>query len=83
MTGMLVQLVHAWHWIALRGFFAVLFGIAAFIWPGITLAVLVLVWGIYAIVDGVLALVAAFRLREAGRPMWSLVVIGLLGSPLV
>ena len=31
-----------------------LFGVVAFIWPGITLAALVLVWGAYAMVDGVL-----------------------------
>ena len=50
---MLTNLARAWHWIVLRGAFAVLFGIFAFIWPGITLAALVLVWGAYAIADGV------------------------------
>ena len=34
---MLMNLARAWHWIVLRGVFAVLFGIFAFIWPGITL----------------------------------------------
>jgi uncharacterized membrane protein HdeD (DUF308 family) len=57
----------------------VLFGIFAFIWPGITLAVLVLVWGAYAIADGVMALIAAYTMHEEGRPMGSLIVVGILG----
>ena len=76
---MLTNLARAWHWIVLRGAFAVLFGIFAFIWPGITLAVLVLVWGAYAIADGVMALIAAFTMHEEGKPMASLIVVGILG----
>ena len=76
---MLTNLARAWHWIVLRGVFAVLFGIFAFIWPGITLAALVLVWGAYAIADGVMALIAAFTMHEEGKPMASLVVVGILG----
>jgi uncharacterized membrane protein HdeD (DUF308 family) len=75
----LANLAHAWHWIALRGLFAVLFGIFAFIWPGITLAVLVLVWGAYAIADGVMALIAAYTMHEEGKPMGSLIIVGILG----
>jgi uncharacterized membrane protein HdeD (DUF308 family) len=63
----------------LRGVFAVLFGIFAFIWPGVTLAALVLVWGVYAIADGVMALIAAFTMHEGGKPMWALIVVGILG----
>jgi uncharacterized membrane protein HdeD (DUF308 family) len=76
---MLTNLARAWHWIVLRGVFAVLFGIFAFIWPGITLAALVLVWGAYAITDGVMALIAAFTMHEEGKPMASLIVVGILG----
>jgi uncharacterized membrane protein HdeD (DUF308 family) len=75
----LTNLARAWHWIVLRGVFAVLFGIFAFIWPGITLAALVLVWGAYAIADGVMALIAAFTMHEEGKPMGSLIVVGILG----
>jgi uncharacterized membrane protein HdeD (DUF308 family) len=72
-------LARAWHWIVLRGVFAVLFGIFAFIWPGITLAAFVLVWGAYAIADGVMALIAAFTMHEEGKPMASLIIVGILG----
>ena len=76
---MLTRLAQSWHWIALRGLFAALFGIFAFIWPGITLAVLVLVWGAYAIADGVMALIAAYSVHEEGKPMGALIVVGILG----
>ena len=77
--AVLENLAHAWHWIALRGLFALLFGIFAFIWPGITLAALVLVWGAYAIADGVMALIAAYTMHEEGKPMGSLIIVGILG----
>src|SRR5262245_66305753 len=77
--SMLGNLARAWHWVVLRGVFAVLFGIFAFLWPGITLAVLVLVWGAYAVADGVMALIAAFTMHEEGKPMASLIIVGLVG----
>jgi uncharacterized membrane protein HdeD (DUF308 family) len=76
---MLEHLGRNWSWVVLRGVAAVLFGILAFAWPGITLAALVIVWGAYALADGILALVAAYRVRDQGKPFWSLVIVGLLG----
>jgi uncharacterized membrane protein HdeD (DUF308 family) len=78
-TEMLDYLGRNWGWIVLRGVVAVLFGVVAFAWPGVTLAALVIVWGAYALADGVLALVAAWRVRDQGRPFWSLLIVGLLG----
>jgi uncharacterized membrane protein HdeD (DUF308 family) len=58
----------------------VIFGLLALIWPQITLLALVLVFGVYAIVDGVAALVAAARGRQlAGGSRGWLVLEGLLG----
>ena len=68
-----------WGWIALRGFLALIFGVLTFAMPGITLVILVVVWGAYALIDGVLALVAGFRIRDNGKPLWSLIVVGLVG----
>ncbi|MFH0342417.1 MAG: HdeD family acid-resistance protein [Chromatiales bacterium] len=68
-----------WEWIALRGLVAVIFGVVAFIWPGVTLGVLTLLWGAYALADGILALVAAFRNRDRAVPVWTLILIGLAG----
>jgi uncharacterized membrane protein HdeD (DUF308 family) len=76
---MLEHLRRNWGWVVLRGVAAVLFGLLAFAWPGLTLAILVIVWGAYAIADGVLALIAACRVRDRGRPFWALLIVGLLG----
>ena len=57
---MLEGLARHWWVMAVRGAAALLFGIVALIWPQITLTVLVLLFGAYALVDGVLALVTAF-----------------------
>src|SRR5919197_1255421 len=67
------------HWwvFALRGIAAIIFGILAFIWPGVTLAFLVLLWGAYALVDGVLGLLAGFRTGQDHR--WALLIEGLVG----
>ncbi|HMU55888.1 MAG TPA: HdeD family acid-resistance protein [Nitrospira sp.] len=76
---MLDQLSRNWGWIALRGVAAVIFGVLAFAWPGVTLVVLALFFGAYALIDGIFALVAAYRGREGGKPVWPLALIGILG----
>jgi hypothetical protein len=55
----------------------VLFGVLAFAWPGVTLTVLVLFWGAFALVDGFLSLVAAFRTDNDHR--WGLLLEGIVG----
>jgi uncharacterized membrane protein HdeD (DUF308 family) len=55
-----------WWAMALRGLVAVLFGIAALMLPGVMLWALVALFGAYALVDGIFALISAFR-REARR----------------
>jgi uncharacterized membrane protein HdeD (DUF308 family) len=76
-TMMLVESSRQWWAFLLRGLAAVLFGVLAFAWPGLTLTVLVLFWGAYALVDGVLALVAAFRTQNDNR--WGLLLEGVVG----
>ena len=46
---------------------------------GLTLAVLVLMFGAYALVDGIFNVVAALRGRSGARPWWALLVAGLVG----
>ena len=55
---MLEYLARYWWAVALRGALAVVFGVIALIWPDITLHALVLLYGFYALVDGLLALAA-------------------------
>jgi uncharacterized membrane protein HdeD (DUF308 family) len=42
-----------------RGIAAIIFGVLAFAWPGVTLLTLILFYGAFALVDGVLAIIAA------------------------
>ena len=76
---MLAQLARNWWALAARGLAAVLFGILVFVWPGVSLAVLVLLFGAYAFVDGIFALVATVRASAEGRPAWPVLVEGLAG----
>ena len=69
---------HNWWVLALRGLAAVLFGILAFIWPGITIFTLVLLFGAYALVNGILALVISFKGPRRIRRFGSLIFGGLI-----
>jgi uncharacterized membrane protein HdeD (DUF308 family) len=75
---MLRALARNWWLILLKGICAILFGVLTFIWPGITLVSLVLLYGAYALVDGVLSLVAAIK-GGAPAPRWWLALVGVLG----
>jgi uncharacterized membrane protein HdeD (DUF308 family) len=58
---MLPAVSGSWGALAVRGIAAVLFGLVALIWPGLTLTVLIIVYGAYALIDGVFAIVAGLR----------------------
>jgi uncharacterized membrane protein HdeD (DUF308 family) len=75
---MLHALARNWWLILLRGICAILFGVLTFVWPGVTLLTLVLLYGAYAFVDGVLAVWAALVVGKTDARWW-LLVIGLLG----
>jgi uncharacterized membrane protein HdeD (DUF308 family) len=72
-------LASSWWLVLLRGIVGVAFGVAAVVWPGITLFALVLLWGAYAFVDGVLALVAAIKHRGGAGKTWWLIFAGVVG----
>ena len=73
---MLQTLAQNWWAIVLRGIFAVLFGLGTFFWPGITLAVLVLLYGGYLFIDGVLAVLWSL-MRRQGSFSWGVFLAGL------
>jgi uncharacterized membrane protein HdeD (DUF308 family) len=70
---MLRPLAERWWAVLLRGIAAILFGVLAIAVPGASLLALVILWGAYALADGVLALVQAARSgRAGGRWGWFL-----------
>jgi uncharacterized membrane protein HdeD (DUF308 family) len=69
------------HWwsLVIRGLVAILFGLVTFAWPGITLGALVLLFGAYALVDGIVNLVAMFRSSRAREHWWAFLLEGIAG----
>jgi uncharacterized membrane protein HdeD (DUF308 family) len=57
-----------WWLVLLRGIFMVIFGLIALVSPGIALLTLVWLFGFYAILDGVAAIMIGIRTR--GEPHW-------------
>ena len=81
-VGLGSAMVHAlaknWWLLLLRGIAAIIFGLLAFAWPGLTLLTLILFYGAFALVDGVLAIAAAITGGVPGSRWW-LAIVGLLG----
>ncbi len=76
---MLSAISSKWWMFLLNGIAAILFGLMAFGWPGLTLLTLVWLFGIYCLADGFTAIWAAFAPRaETGRSWWQMLLIGLV-----
>ena len=79
-SGPLSTLAENWWLLLLRGLAAIAFGLIAFFWPGVTLVALTYLWGVYAVVDGVIAIWAAFNTSGADAgPRWWLGLSGVVG----
>ena len=70
-------LAHNWWAVALRGVFAILFGIIALLMPEVTLTALVLLFSAYMLVDGVFTIVAAVRAARRHERWGWLVLEGI------
>ena len=77
--ALLGALAENWWLLLLRGIAAIIFGVLAFFWPGITLLTLTFLWGAYALVDGVLALWEAIVGKSGKTSRWWLGLVGLAG----
>ena len=65
---MAVILTRNWWALALRGLAGIIFGIITFAWPGISLAALVLLFGAYALTDGIFAIAMTLLVLELRVP---------------
>jgi uncharacterized membrane protein HdeD (DUF308 family) len=75
---MLSNLIRNWWLFAVRGLFAIVFGIVAFVWPEATRLALVLWFGAYLVLDAILALVIGIGPLRGTR-WWPMIVTGLVG----
>lgn len=76
---MLAILARNWWVFLLRGVAAVIFGILAIVWPLLTLQVLILPFGAYALVDGVFTVMAGIAAHEHNQRWWVLLLHGMAG----
>jgi uncharacterized membrane protein HdeD (DUF308 family) len=76
---MVRSLSQNWWLLVLRGVLAILFGVSAFIWPGITLLTLIVLFGVYAIFDGLVALWTGLSRTKESPRWWTFLLEGLLG----
>ncbi|HXU50580.1 MAG TPA: HdeD family acid-resistance protein [Casimicrobiaceae bacterium] len=75
---MLTFLSRNWWVLVLRGVAAIVFGVLTFISPMTSIAVLVLFWGAYALVDGVFAIIAAIKGPNPGGFPWWMLIMGIV-----
>jgi uncharacterized membrane protein HdeD (DUF308 family) len=77
---MMIETLKRHWWVpVIRGIAAIVFGIIAFVYPGITIATLVLFFGAWVLIDGIFRVVGAIGHR-ASDPDWGWhIVIGIVG----
>lgn len=70
----------SWGWLVAQGVLAVIAGLLALIWPGITALVLLYLVAFWAIVAGIAGIAAGLRLRRANSSHWGwFLAAGILG----
>jgi len=73
------ELRRYWWLFLIRGLFGLALGVLALVFPGATLAVVVILIGAYLIVDGIVAVVKAMQVMRSDAHWWVLLLEGLLG----
>src|SRR3989442_12096479 len=69
----------SWWMFAWRGAVAVLFGVLALVWPGLTLLWLVALFAAFALLGGGAALIAGIKNRKSDEDWWLALLLGLVG----
>ena len=73
------RLSRNWWVLALRGVVAIVLGLMAFFWPGSTVTAVVMVFGVYALIDGVFLVAAGLQASHGTARWWAPVLEGALG----
>jgi uncharacterized membrane protein HdeD (DUF308 family) len=78
-TGMLNPLSRHWWAFLARGLCAVAFGVLTWVWPGITLRVVMVAFGAFALANGILSISKAVDSWAEKDDRWVFVLEGILG----
>jgi uncharacterized membrane protein HdeD (DUF308 family) len=76
--SMMAAISRNWWMLLISGLAAIVFGILTFIYPGITLGILVAFYGAYALVDGIFTIIAAINQGERGQRWGFLMFSGII-----
>jgi uncharacterized membrane protein HdeD (DUF308 family) len=79
MVYMTDTLARNWWALGLRGLCGVLFGAAIFAWPGISLFALVLLFGVYTLLDGACTMASTLRSDRRDKRWWLFLLQGIGG----
>src|SRR5260370_17152085 len=81
MAELATTVADQWWVLLVRGMIGIVFGALFIFYPSITLVALLYLFGAYALVDGVFALIQAFRLGIHSDRWWPLVFEAIVGIP--
>lgn len=70
---------YAWKLLLLRGILAMLFALVAIFLPAIAFSTLILFFGAWLIVNGILTIIGSFQSRKEDRHWWIALLAGLAG----
>ena len=77
---MMIETLKRHWWVpVIRGIAAIVFGVIAFVYPGITIATLVLFFGAWVLIDGIFRVVGAIGHRASDLDWGWHIVIGIVG----
>jgi len=62
-----------------RGIVGIVIGVVAFAWPGVTIAALVVIFGVYALIDGITNLILGVTRTSTHGRSWAHALQGLVG----
>src|SRR5213596_4014104 len=77
---MLIETLKRHWWVpVIRGIAAIVFGVIAFVYPGLTVAVLVLLFGAWVLIDGIFRVIGAIAHRASDKEWGFDLIIGIVG----
>ena len=68
-----------WWSLLIGGIFIIILGVLIFAWPGISLAVMMICFGVFVLVDGIFAIAVSIKCRKDNKNWWLTLLSGLVG----